>query len=156
MTTASSLRATSFALYLRVQRMTASREAGQTMLENCSRASYQSTTTTPLLDPFLRVRRKGNIGCIVGVLRKIAGRLVNVTKVFFVALAPTANQKGNSFLDLHAAPTTLPKPCTRACRIITARRGPSWSCFAEKSWWLSWTAPTQQPRCNKICAVSSG
>src|SRR5437867_9587083 len=69
-----------------------------------------ATSTTPalpnligqlLLDPFLRVRRKEIIGCLVGMLRKLTSSLVDVTKLFFVALAPAANQKVQAFLDPH-------------------------------------------------------
>jgi hypothetical protein len=54
-----------------------------------------------LLDPFLRVRRECNVGCLVSVFRKLAGSLVNVTKMLFVTLAPTANQEVKPFLDPH-------------------------------------------------------
>jgi hypothetical protein len=52
-----------------------------------------------LLDPLLGVRRKESIGCLIGMLRKLASGLVNVTKLFFVALAPTANQEVQSLFE---------------------------------------------------------
>src|SRR5262249_41708928 len=54
------------------------------------------------------------------------------------------------------APTTRPKPSTHVCETITRKRSPSWSCFAGKNWWSSWTAPAPPPRCTKTCSVGSG
>jgi hypothetical protein len=54
-----------------------------------------------LLDSFLRVRRKGKIGCHVGMFGELTCCLVNVTKLLFVTLAPAADQKVKSLFDPH-------------------------------------------------------
>jgi hypothetical protein len=52
-----------------------------------------------LLDPFLGVRSKNSVRCFVGTLRKVACGPMNVTKLFFAALAPAADQKVQLLLE---------------------------------------------------------
>src|SRR3974377_299357 len=49
---------------------------------------------------------------------------------------------------------THPKPYRRACRIITAKRAPYWSCFAGRNWSLSLMVPARPPKYIKTYGIS--
>src|SRR5204863_7677553 len=53
------------------------------------------------LNPFFCLRGKRGIGGFISMFRKSGCGAANVAKLFFVALAPAADQKMNSFLDPH-------------------------------------------------------